>query len=398
MNATVQTAANDAPAGTAVVPVKQRAVQALAAGSAKTREELVALAKRHTGITAITGADGRADCHSAYMELRNVRVAIEKAGKDARDDATKFSKAVIEEEKSLVAIIDKEEERLKALRDAWDAEQERIRLAEAKKEADRVAAHMAVIENLRGLPTRLAGRGAAELEAKIIELDAAVFTGLEEFRAEAEAVSSAARTALAGMLAGAIKAEQDTAELERLRKESAERQAKEATEAAARAAEVAAKEAADRKAREAAIAAAHAELAKKAADEEARLAAMRKAEKERIHAERTEHDARMAAEARAQAELLANERAAREREAAEEKAKRDAEENRIAAQRAALERDRQASEARERDRLAALEAVDAKIAANAGRFYAVLVQLRDMLPPGTPEGDLVDVALTEAGF
>ncbi|MFX8160626.1 hypothetical protein ABTL01_19900, partial [Acinetobacter baumannii] len=73
------------------------------------------------------------------MTLANARIAISKAGKEARDDATKFSKAVIEEEKRLIAIIEPEEDRLRGLRDAWDAEREREKLANAEAEKRRIA-------------------------------------------------------------------------------------------------------------------------------------------------------------------------------------------------------------------------------------------------------------------
>lgn len=49
--------------------------------------------------------------------LRNARVKIEKKGKELRDDANKFAKAVIAKEKELIAIISPEEDRLKAIED-----------------------------------------------------------------------------------------------------------------------------------------------------------------------------------------------------------------------------------------------------------------------------------------
>lgn len=47
--------------------------------------------------------------------LRDARVKITKMGKELRDGAVKFQKAVIEKEKELVGIIEPEEERLKAI-------------------------------------------------------------------------------------------------------------------------------------------------------------------------------------------------------------------------------------------------------------------------------------------
>ena len=72
------------------------------------------------------------------MAATKARTGIVQAGKAARDDATRFSKAVIAEEARLVAIIQPEESRLKALRDEWDAEAAREKAAKAEAERLRV--------------------------------------------------------------------------------------------------------------------------------------------------------------------------------------------------------------------------------------------------------------------
>jgi DNA repair exonuclease SbcCD ATPase subunit len=362
MNAVVQPAANDAPH--AVITLQQRARAALVV--ATTEDALRALAAKHGAITAITGADGRADCHSAYMEIKNTRVAIEKAGKDARDDATKFSKAVIEEEKRLVGIIEKEEERLKRLRDAWDAEEERKRIADAEREKNRVEAHQARITALRNEPSHFTDRPPAETAAAIERIRTMpIGADFEEFQQEAEDARRAVLAQLSVMQAGQQAREAEKAELERLRKAEAERQAKDAAEAQARA-EAEARERTEREAKEAA--------ARKA--EEAKLAAER-AELERQRREQAETFARQQAEARAQQE---------------------AEERRLAAERAELQRQRAETERKEHERQEALAARDGRIADNAERFYGVLVQLRDILVPGSPEAEIVETALKEAGL
>jgi hypothetical protein len=104
------------------------------------KQELATLAEGSKHITAITNSDGRAQVHAALMALKNRRIDIEKIGKDARDDATKFSKAVIAEEDSLIALIQPEEDRLQAIRDEWDDRIEAERLAKVKAEQERVAA------------------------------------------------------------------------------------------------------------------------------------------------------------------------------------------------------------------------------------------------------------------
>ena len=52
---------------------------------------------------------------AARIELKNARVSITKKGKELRDDANKFAKAVIAKEKELIAILTPEETRLSEL-------------------------------------------------------------------------------------------------------------------------------------------------------------------------------------------------------------------------------------------------------------------------------------------
>jgi hypothetical protein len=119
------------------LPVAVRAQQALQ--QVTTKELLVDLVAKTTDIIAISDKAGREMVHRAMMVLKGTRVSIEKAGKAARDDATKFSKAVIAEEAALVAILDPEETRLQKLRDDFDAaeELERQRRLEAERARQR---------------------------------------------------------------------------------------------------------------------------------------------------------------------------------------------------------------------------------------------------------------------
>lgn len=86
---------------------------ALALESTKTERHLRSLAIKHQSITVVKDKAGREQAHGAAMELTRARIAVEKAAKEARDDATKFSKAVIAEAARLVAIVEPEEARLK---------------------------------------------------------------------------------------------------------------------------------------------------------------------------------------------------------------------------------------------------------------------------------------------
>ncbi len=128
--------------------VVQRAVVALGYNE-ENRKGLTALAGESKHITAITNADGREQAHAAMMKLKNTRIAIEKRGKAAREDATAFSKAVISEEDSLVAIISPEEARLQTLRDQWDTRIENERRAKVEAEQKRQAEGQGRINDLR---------------------------------------------------------------------------------------------------------------------------------------------------------------------------------------------------------------------------------------------------------
>jgi hypothetical protein len=87
----------------------------------ETKAKLAGLAAKSERITDITGPAGYQEAQRARIELKNTRVEIQRRGKDAREDATAYSKAVIAAEKELVAVIEPEESRLQALQDAWDA-------------------------------------------------------------------------------------------------------------------------------------------------------------------------------------------------------------------------------------------------------------------------------------
>jgi hypothetical protein len=233
---------------TALVPVAERAALALA--STKTEEHLKALATKHSTITVVKDRAGREQAHNAAMELLKARTAIEKVSKMARDDANKFSKAVIAEEDRLIAITAAEEKRLFAVRDAWDAEQERIRKEKAEAEERRVQRILAAIGNIRAIPGNMLVANATQLADAIKDLrEIQIDDSYEEFmpqaelaRAESLAKLAELRTAADAREAEAAKLAAERAELERARAEQAAqaeelaRQVRELQEANARAA------------------------------------------------------------------------------------------------------------------------------------------------------------------
>ena len=159
---------------------------ALALGSDKARTELAELVKKSANIVEVKNSAGREECHSAAMVLVRARTNIEKIGKAARDDATKFSKAVIAEEKALIYITQPEEDRLLGLRDAWDAARAAEKAEAERIERERVAAIHARIGRIKGFATlALECRTSAKVEELIERLMAEPTEGFEEFAEEA---------------------------------------------------------------------------------------------------------------------------------------------------------------------------------------------------------------------
>ena len=169
---------------TTALTVPQRA--ALALGSDKARTSLTAMVKMSEDIKEVKNQPGREQCHAAAMVLVRARTNIERIGKASRDDATKFSKAVIAEEKELLAITAPEEARLLALRDAWD----NARAAE-KAEADRIERaritliHQRIADIKAMAMLALECRTSAKVEDLIDKLAAIPVDGFEEFAEEA---------------------------------------------------------------------------------------------------------------------------------------------------------------------------------------------------------------------
>jgi len=331
---------------------------AVALKSPQHEQELLALATKYADITEIRNPAGREQAHGAMMELANRRVSITKAGKEARDDANAFSKAVIAEEKRLVGLIEPEEGRLRGLRDEWDAEREREKAAKVEAERVRVNAIRIRIDEMRTIPSAMIGKAAEHIARCIEGVDKSPveLADFAEFSGEAEMAKIATLDKLREMLAAqqAHEVEQariaaERAQLERERAEAAER---ERIAAAARAEE-------ERKAREAREA------------EEARQRAEREAHEAELRRQREEQEARLRAEREAEESRLAEQRAEIARQQAEiaaakaeqERIEREAREAAEAAARAEAERI-------EADRAAAVQAEADRIFAEQQRIEA----------------------------
>lgn len=197
-----------------LAPVEQRA--ALALESSKTEQDLRALVDQLKTVTVVNSPAGRDQAHALAMTATRARTAIEKAGKAARDDATKFSKAVIAEEARLIALVEPEEKRVKGLRDAWDKAEAERKEAEAQRERDRIAAHQAAIEQIKGYPALAAQARTSTMALQMLErLTAIDVSGLEEF-AEAAAAAKLDADEKINDIIDAKKADEAAAEQRRL--------------------------------------------------------------------------------------------------------------------------------------------------------------------------------------
>lgn len=217
----------------AALPPADRALIVL--NSTKTEADLNAMVEEAQAITEIKDKAGREQAHRLGMKLKTARTAVEKTGKAARDDANAFAKAVIDEQKRLIAITEAEEKRVLGLRDTYD---EQVEAEKRAAEARRVEIK-GKIDGIRALPRLLAGAGSEEIMAEWGALEA--FTPSEDVFGEQTADCSAALeeaiTALAELHARVLAQETAAAELEAERQRvqeaiAAERAALEAERAA----------------------------------------------------------------------------------------------------------------------------------------------------------------------
>jgi hypothetical protein len=267
-------------------------------------KEFKELAESSKSITGITNPESYRECQAARMRLVKARTATTKRGKEAREDAQAFSKAVIEQEKALLAIIEPEEKRLEKIQDDFDAiEAEKKRVA-AEAEAKRIAHIQGEIAHFNNLPGEVAGKESKAI-ADQVDFVAKVDVGAwaEEFTPVALEAQRKCLAALNTMYDGTkaqedaaaaekAKIEAERAELAKLRAEQEERERVEKAKRDQEEAEARAK-----------IEAEQAESRKRIADEERKAKERRDAE----DAARAEQRAKEEAEARMRAEAQAKE-------------------------------------------------------------------------------------------
>lgn len=364
---------------TTALTVVQRAVVAIGI-TAEREKELRDLAARTNGINAITNKDGYQQVHSGRMALKNERVSIQNLAKEARDDATKFSKAVIAEEKRIIGLIEPEEQRLQKLQDAWDEAIEAEKQAKIAAEQKRVADLQERVAELRGNRMLAPTSGADLIAGHIDDVEGiAVDDSFEEFREQAEATKAAGLEWLRNLHAAAVAHETEQARIVAEREELARLRAEEEKRQAAERARIAEEERVAKAARDA-------EAAKQA--EELRLMRVAQqqaaeAERKRIAEEEAAAKAVRDAAAAKQTEELRLQREAQAKADADAKAIRDAEAAKLAAERAEFERQQAAARKikedeeraeRERTRLASIKKpADAELLGVLAKHYNVPV-------------------------
>src|SRR5574337_683673 len=289
---------------------------AIAIGAPAYEIALVDLVKESASLVQIKDKSGYQQAHSARMRLKGTRVEIQKRAKDAREDAQAFSKAVIAEEKRLVALVCPEEDRLQGLQDVWDAAREAEKQARIQAEEARVAKHRANIDAIRDTALHAATMGTDGIQGLIVEIEQydvseAVF---EEFATGARVVRDDTLATLRQLHTAALAREAEAARLRAEREELARLRAER-----------------DR------LAAERVERERVEAAERARVAEAQRIEAERLAEERRKFEEEQ--------RLVREKRAAEERQAAEARA---AEEARIAAERAELQRQQDAIAAEQR--------------------------------------------------
>jgi len=277
--------------------IVERAQQALSVEH--TESDLKKMAAQYADVTEIKDDTDYELVKSGGIALGKVRVAIEKAGKAARDDANAFAKAVIVEQRRLTDIISPEEDRLKALRKDKDNEAIRAAAEKLRVEEERKAAIQVKIDGIRGLTGGLLGASSEALRERLEEAQAVDVTEAEyqEFVEAAQEAKQAAIQLLEPALNDRLDFEQQKAESDRIAAEQAERQAELDRQAAeikaqqdAERAKLEAEQAEVRRQQEAIDAEKRAEAQKKLAAERAEAERVRQ-EKERLEREAKEREA-----------------------------------------------------------------------------------------------------------
>lgn len=287
---------------------------------------------------------GREAVHRALMDLSSRRTAIESRREELKRPILNMGKLVDSEARRLTAIVEPREKELRADRDAYDAEQKRIKEEADRLEREKIEAEAARVreEALARLNIRVqrvvAVGGTPDLAWLTTAEDADVDGLVARLKSEQEERAAAAERER-------VEREQAEAiEMQRLKEEAIKREAEEKAQREERTR----KDEELRLERERAEALERAERAEKnrlERIEQERIAAKNKAEAERLKQERVELERARAESARLEAERLERENRQREEKEAADRELREREA-------AAAEAARIAAEAPDREKIA----------------------------------------------
>jgi len=193
-----------------VITSELQKFQTTDAAIAKLRQDYMALK-----ISGLEDKEGYEKVHLARMDVKTRRVSVTKRGKELREDAVKFQKSVIAEEKRIIYLLSPIEDHLGDEESRVDEEKARIKAEADFQEAARIQARVNI---LFSLGCRFDGMSYSY--GNLIAPQALVKTCSDE---QFETFCSVIREAIE-------KEAEQKAEDERLRKEEAERLAKIAKE------------------------------------------------------------------------------------------------------------------------------------------------------------------------
>lgn len=188
--------------------------------------ETLAQSAAEITINGIEDKEGYKNADAKRKELKQARVSITKEGKEMRSILTQVGKNIIEKENELTSIISGEEQRLADEQDKIDAEKERIKQEEIKRQEQILTDRIKVLADY-GFQIDFGEIKAMDDETFTQYAEAAKtrFEKAESDRKEAERLEAEkAETERLAKEAEAKKLADERAELEELRKKAAEAQ------------------------------------------------------------------------------------------------------------------------------------------------------------------------------
>lgn len=132
------------------INVQKFDLSVISLGQLVTNEAIAKMHKEYMPLVINDLADkiAFAAVHSARMDVKGKRIEVIKKGKELRDDAIKFQKVVIEEEKRIVGLLAPIEAHLDKEEGKVEAEKERIKAEAEAKEAARIQERFDLLESL----------------------------------------------------------------------------------------------------------------------------------------------------------------------------------------------------------------------------------------------------------